>query len=79
MKRYRYKRKTFSPVDLVLENAGISVGVMGSTGLVGAMPDNPSKESIMQGMGTLRILPTVHAAGGVFQSLSSLDKKLKRF
>lgn len=72
------KRKGFNPVDYTFDNAMLSAGIMGSSYLVGSMPDTPMKGKVMKGMEPLGVLPTVHAAGGVFQMLGDLERKGKR-
>lgn len=73
------KKKGFDPFDFVMEHGTMQVGYMGVTGLAGRMPSSPQKGQILSSMGTMRILPTIHATKGIFRSMEQLDyKKRKR-
>jgi hypothetical protein len=51
------------------------------TGVVGKLGEqlpSSSSSAIMSGMNTMSMLPTVHAAGGVFSALRDMERKTKR-
>lgn len=75
------KSKGFNPMDFAIDNAMISAGTMagvGMTGAVGKALPSPLSDKIMQGMSPMAMIPTLHATGGVFQSLEYLNKKVKK-
>ena len=77
----KHKRKGFNPFDLAMENTKLSAGIMIGTGLVGKIGEqipSSSSSAIMGGMNTMSMLPTVHAAGGVFSALRDMERKTKR-
>ena len=58
----------------------MSAGIVMGTGLVGSLPQSPQSSRIVGSMGTLSILPTVHASGVVFKglgNLQSIERKIK--
>jgi hypothetical protein len=72
------KKKSNDMLGFVMDNAALNIGVMGSASLVGAMPDNPMKASILKGMETMTIIPTLHATGGIFNQLQNLNSNVKK-
>lgn len=77
----KHKRKGFDPFNLVVENSKMSAGIMIGTytvSKIGEQLPSSSNSKIIGGMDTMAVLPTVHAAGGAFESLNDLNKKIKR-
>jgi hypothetical protein len=72
------KKKNNDMLGFVMDNATLNVGVMGSASLVGAMPDNPMKASILKGMEPMSMIPMLHATGGVFGQLQNLNNGVKK-
>jgi hypothetical protein len=75
------KSKGFNPSTFAIDNAMLSAGTMIGAGMVGKIGEtlpSPVSGKIMGGMEPLAMLPTVHAAGGVFQSLDYLNRKVKK-
>lgn len=72
------KSKKFDPLDFTIKHGSLTVGTMGVIGLADRMPDSPSKQGIVRGMDTLKVVPSVHAVGGVFGSLGSLESVVKK-
>lgn len=72
------KKNGFDPSKFVIEHGKLTVGTMGVMGLAGRMPHSPSSSKIVGGMDTLKVLPTVHATGGVFGSLRGLEDTVKK-
>ena len=70
-------KKGFNPLDFTLEHGTLQVGYMGMTGIATRMPSSPQKGQILSGMGSMRIIPTMHGISGVFGSLKHLEKKTK--
>jgi len=74
-------KKRNKELDFVFDNMALSAGVVGGTHIVGKMSStlpSPQSGSIMKGMGTMKVVPTLHAAGGIFGQLQSLEKKVKK-
>jgi hypothetical protein len=75
------KSKGFNPMNFAIDNATISMGTMAGVGMVGsigkALP-SPVSDKIIQGMEPMAMIPTLHATSGVFQSLQSLNKQVKK-
>lgn len=67
------KKKSFDPFDYTIQHGKITMGTIGTIGIVGSMPHTPQTSNIIRGMDTMKIIPTVHAAGGVFGSLNMLN------
>lgn len=69
--------------DKTIEHGQITIGTvvgMGVTGRIGEQLHTPSSGRIMQGMNTMRILPTVHSSGialGSLRFLEDVGKKKK--
>ena len=72
------KHKEFNPLDFVMEHGKIQIGTMAVTGLASKMPSSPQSGAIQSSMGTMTIIPTVHAVGGVMGSLGSLERQVKK-
>jgi len=73
------KRKKDDMFGFVMENATISAGTVAAGGLIGKIGTQlPSStgDKVMEGMGTMSIIPTMHATGGIFKQLKKM-KKLK--
>lgn len=75
------KNKGFDPLDFTIKHGQITMGtqmMIGTTGLIEQRIPGTHGVNIMQGMNTMGLLPTVHATGGVFQSLHMLSKAGKK-
>jgi len=67
--------------DFVMDNMALNIGVAAGAGIVGKTTElmpSPVSSNIMRGMGTMSIIPTVHATGGVFGQLSVMDRMIKK-
>jgi len=75
------KKKKQDELGFVFDNIKINTGIIGGTYMMGklsnSMPSNQSNK-IMSGMSTLRIVPTIHAMGGIMGQLQSLEHKIKK-
>lgn len=78
------KKKGFDPFEAVVKHGKLTAGTIGVMGVTGRMADvmpSPQSAKIVSGMDTLKVLPTVHAAGitmGSLGMLSDVEKKAKR-
>ena len=72
------KSKDFDPLGFTLEHGALQMGTLGVTSMVHRMPSSPSSNRITGGMEHISLIPRVHAVGGVFSSLDSLGKKVKK-
>lgn len=67
--------------DFTMDNMSLNVGVVAGAGMVGKIAEtmpSPVSSNIMKGMGTMSVIPTVHAVGGVFGQLQGLDRMVKK-
>jgi len=74
-------KKRNKDLDFVYDNIGLNAGIIGGTHLVGRLGSNmssPQSSKIMGGMDTLRVVPLVHATGGVFGQLKNLERKIMK-
>jgi hypothetical protein len=81
MEMSKKKSKGFNPMNFAIDNATINAGTMVGVGMVGKIGESmpsPLSGKIMQGMEPMAMIPTLHATGGVFQSLQSLNKQVKK-
>ena len=72
------KKKKFNPYKHVMEHGKIQIGTLGVTGLATRMPSSPQSGAIQSSMGTMTVIPKVHAVGGVFGSLGNLEQTIKK-
>ena len=72
------KKKDFDPFDFTIKHGSLTIGTIGVTGLAGRMPSSPQSENILQGMDTIKVIPTVHVVSGVFDSLGHLERSVKK-
>lgn len=74
-------KKRNKELDFVFDNMALSAGVVGGTHIVGKMSStmpSPQSGAIMKGMETMKIVPIMHATGGIFGQLQGLEKKVKK-
>jgi len=75
------KKKGFNPMDAVFNTAEVGAGTMIGAGMVSKLGDtlpSPMSGAIMKGMEPMAMLPTMSAAGGVFDSLRDLNRKARK-
>jgi len=72
------KKKKFDLFEHTMDTTMISAGAVLGTGVVGKLPSSPIKGKVLDSMSTMSILPTTHAAGGVFGSLRELERMGKK-
>ena len=72
------KKKKFEPFNFVREQGALQVGTLGVTGLASRMPSSPQSGAIQSSMGTMALVPKMHAVGGVFGSLGNLERIVKK-
>jgi hypothetical protein len=75
------KKKNNDLLGFVMDNATLSAGVMvgaGAVSKIGSVLPSPMSGSIMKGMGTMSIMPTMHASSGIFNQLQSLNNSVKK-
>ena len=75
------KKKSFDPFDFTMKHGALTIGTIGTVGMAGRLSQQmPSSQSasIMGGMNTITVLPTIHAASGVFGSLGMLEDVVKK-
>jgi len=68
-------------LDFVYDNIKINAGIVGGTAVVGKIGNimhSPQSNNIMKGMETMKIVPTIHATGGIFGQLNDLNKMVKK-
>jgi hypothetical protein len=63
-------------MDNTMLNAGVMMGA-GVVGKIGTSLPSPISGSVMKGMETMSILPTLHATGGIFGQLQNLNKSVR--
>lgn len=74
-------KKKFDPFDAVMEHGKLSIGTVGVVGIAGKTAQHlPSStgSSIVKGMDTLKIVPTLHGASIGLESLRMLERKARR-
>ena len=75
------KKKGFDPLDFTIEHGALQVGTLGVVGVTGHMASRlPASaqntgDNIMGSTSTIALIPRMHAVGGVFGSLRSLENK----
>ena len=75
------KKKGFDPLDFTIQHGTLQVGAMGAVGITGHMASRlPASAqntgaNIMRSSSTIALIPRMHAVGGVFSSLKSLENK----
>ena len=72
------KKKKYDPSDFVISHGKLTIGTIGVMGVASRMPHSPQHSSIMHGMDTMKVLPTIHATKGVFGSLQNLEGVVKK-
>lgn len=74
-------KKRNKELDFVYDNIALNAGIIGGTHLVGRLSTNlpsPQSGTILKGMETMKVVPTMHAMGGMFGQLQGLEKKVKK-
>jgi hypothetical protein len=77
MSKHRRKRSGDGLLGDVMGVGATSIGVVGVTGMAGKLSESmPSSSSgkILEGMGSLSMLPTIQSTGVVFKQLKRLKK-----
>ena len=78
-KKMYKKQKGFDPFDFTMKQGQLTMGTQLTMGAVGMIGNKfPGGGKISAGMNTMGLLPTIHATGGVFQSLHMLGKLGKK-
>jgi len=75
------KKYGFDPLDFTLKQGQLTMGTqlsIGAVGMIGSKFPGATSSKISAGMNTMSLLPTIHATGGVFQSLRMLEKAGKK-
>ena len=75
------KKKGFDPLDFTIEHGALQIGTMSMVGVTGQIGDrmpasgHVARDNIMRSSSTISLIPQMHAVGGVFGSLRSLENK----
>lgn len=76
------RRKEFDPSKFVIEHGALQVGTMGVVGITGHMAGRmpasgaATASKITSTSSHLAMIPRIHAVGGVFGSLRSLESRV---